>query len=65
MTYLVLSELLRRTILQGAVRMHKIVISEPATQLRQYGRGVRCRIDSDVIALDGFDERLGHTAALG
>ena len=32
MTYLVLPELLRRTILQGAVRMHKIVISEPAMQ---------------------------------
>jgi hypothetical protein len=53
------------TILQGTVRMHEIVISEPGTQLSEYGCGVRCRIDRDVIALDGFDERLGYTVAPG
>jgi hypothetical protein len=65
MTYLVLPELLGRTILQGAVRMHEIVISEPGTKLSQYGRSVGCGIEPDVIALEGFDERLGHAVTLG
>jgi hypothetical protein len=64
MTYLVLPELIRRTILQGTVRVHEIVIGEPGTQLRQYGCGIRRRIDRDVVALEGFDERLSHAIAL-
>jgi len=54
MTYLVLPELLGRTILQGAVRMHEIVVGEPGTKLSQYARSVGRGSEPDVIAHEGL-----------
>ena len=57
-------ELLRRTILQGAMRMHEVVIGKPSMQLCKHRGGIGCRVNPHVVTLEGFHERLGHAIAL-
>ena len=44
--------------------MHLVIVGEPAWQLLDHGRGIRPRVHSDVIALEGADERLRHAVRL-
>ena len=44
--------------------MHLVIMGEPAKQLIDNGPGIRPRVHSDVIALEGADERFRHTVRL-
>src|ERR1700680_1722096 len=44
--------------------MHGIVVLHPDVNESKGGSGIRDRADLDVVALEGFDERFGHTVAL-
>lgn len=44
--------------------MHVIVVGEPDWQHLHHRRSVRCRIDVNVVSLEGFHERFRHAVAL-
>jgi hypothetical protein len=45
--------------------MDIVVVFEPGSQLLEDGDGVRPRVHADIVALEGFDEGLADTDALG
>lgn len=44
--------------------MHPIIVIDPDWQLFEHGAGVGFVTDASVVALEGSDERLGHSIAL-
>ena len=43
--------------------MSGVVVLHPAVDEGEGGSGIRDRTDPDVVALEGFDESLGHAVA--
>ncbi len=50
---------------QGAVRVDFVVVGKPGSQRREDGLGIGAVADAGIIALEGPDERLGHTVLCG
>jgi hypothetical protein len=44
--------------------MHPIIVLDPDWQLFEHGAGVGFGADASVVALEGSDERFGHSVAL-
>jgi len=43
--------------------MHGIIVLHPDVDESKGGSGIWDRVDQDVVALEGFDERFGHAVA--
>ena len=57
-------ELAGRAHPEGVVRVHLVVVFEPAIELGQERSGVGAALSRSVIALEGFHERLGDAVGL-
>src|SRR5436190_120957 len=57
-------ELTRRAVAQRFVRMHAVIMLEPAIELAQHAGRVWLRTDPGVIPFEGFDEGFSHAVRL-
>jgi hypothetical protein len=53
-------ELARRAVAQRLVRVHRIVLLEPAAELAEHGCRIGTRADPRIIALEGLHKGFGH-----
>jgi|SRR5271170_2517854 len=60
-----LAELARQAVAKRLVRMHRVVVLEPAVELAQHAGGVGPRADARVVAFEGFHEGLSHAVDCG
>jgi len=54
-----LSKLSRRHLLQGTVRVHRVVVGQPARQLRYHGLGIAHILEGNIVSFNRLHKALG------